>query len=367
MRSRVGFVINSRIPSLAALGRGMPIHALLTGWDDRTSPMSLMRFHWLADELRSQRIADYRLFAHGKFFDAVVFVKSMTEECHQLATRLRAEGTKVVFDANVDYYTEADGRNIPADLVPSAAQRRQAIAMTSLADLVMASSRHLAGVCAQYHAGAHWIPDNVNMRFVRPAVHSSVPSRTLSLWWSGMPQKVLDFLSIEDVLREFRNRIHLHLVTGDFHRGLAEMPIASASRLRALFADIPHTFHRFRSIRHLLELYAQGGGVVISPRFLDNPYNLSHTEWKITLGMACGLPAIASPQPSYLDVAVRCGFPRTVSICKTDEEWREAFGESLEGKDLEQKAFSARDVALRHYSTSVVAAEHADVLARLIA
>ena len=105
MNSRVGFVINSRVPSLNSLAKGMPIYSLLTGWDDRSSPMSLMRFRWLADDLRSRGVADYRLFAPGKKFGAVVFLKSMTEECLQLATRLRSEGTKVVFDANVDYYT----------------------------------------------------------------------------------------------------------------------------------------------------------------------------------------------------------------------------------------------------------------------
>ena len=366
MKPRVGFVINGRVPTLAAMAKGMPIYSLLTGWDDRASPMSLMRFHWLADELRSKGLADYRLFATGKRYDAVVFVKSMSDESHRLGTRLRAEGTKVIFDANVDYYTEADTRNIPADLVPSPEQRRQAIAMTTLADSVMASSRHLAGVCSQYHPGAHWIPDNVDMHFVGPIRRRAATGRNLALWWSGMPQKILDFLSIEKVLREFRGRIHLHLVTGDYQKGIDEMPAVIGSRLRSLFAEIPHTFFKFRSIPQLLRLYASGGGVVISPRFLDNHYNLSHTEWKITLGMACGLPAIASPQPSYLDVAVRCEDPGAVRICKTDEDWKAAFEEALEGNNHEQKSLSAREVVQRHYSTGVVAATHVEVLARLL-
>jgi len=366
MNSRVGFVINSRVPSLNSLAKGMPIYSLLTGWDDRSSPMSLMRFRWLADDLRSRGVADYRLFAPGKKFGAVVFLKSMTEECLQLATRLRGEGTKVVFDANVDYYTLGDAHNIPAEAVPSSGQREQAIAMTSFADSVMASSRHLAEVCSQYHPGAHWIPDNVNMRLVRPAVQPAAPGRTLSLWWSGMPQKVLDFLSIEDVLRKFRNRIHLHLVTGDFCKSLAGMPALTAARMVELFADVPHTFHKFRSIRHLLDLYTRGGGVVVSPRFLDNPYNLSHTEWKITLAMACGLPAIASPQPSYLDVAARCGDPGALRICQTGEEWSRSFEESLGDNNFDQKSSSAREVVRQHYSTGVVAAQHVEVLNRLL-
>ena len=287
----------------------------------------------------------------------------MTDECLRLATRLRAEGTKVIFDANVDYYTVADFRNIPADLVPSPVQRRQAIALTSLADSVMASSRYLASVCEEYHPGTHWIPDNVNMSLAKAPARPVVSStRHLDIWWSGMPQKILDFLCIEDVLRAFHARIHLHLVTGDCHSAIAGMPCELAARVRSLFMDIPHTFHRFRSVSALLEIYAQARGVIISPRFLDNPYNLAHTEWKITLGMACGLPAIASPQPSYLDVAARCSHPDALRLCLTSDEWAAALERSIARAESVEASYAAREIVERRYSTKVVAGQHLQVV-----
>ena len=41
--------------------------------------------------------------------------------------------------------------------------------------------------------------------------------------------------------------------------------------------------------------------IIISPKRLINAYEMGHSEYKITLGMAIGLPAVASPQLSYVD------------------------------------------------------------------
>jgi len=48
---KVGFIINSRVPETASLRAGMLPHHLLTGWDDAGSPMSFMRFRWVAEEV----------------------------------------------------------------------------------------------------------------------------------------------------------------------------------------------------------------------------------------------------------------------------------------------------------------------------
>ena len=117
-----------------------------------------------------------------------------------------------------------------------------------------------------------------------------------------------------------------------------------------MLAQVPHEFVTFRSIPELLARYA-AGGVLISPRFLDNSYNLGHTEWKITLGMACGRLAFCSPVPSYADVAARSG-GRGLRICANDAEW--------------DAALDARATVEQHYSTPVVAAQHAELLSRLL-
>lgn len=359
MKPKVGFVINGRIPSISALRHGMNPLCLFKGWDDAPSPMSEMRFRWIARHVT--RSADYRLYRKGEKYQAVVFVKSMTDESRELAARLRERGTKVIFDANVDYYTVAETGNMPRDLIPTESQRAQAVSMTESADMVIASSRHLAGICGSINPSSRWIPDNIEPTIIPepPSIRSQ--TGILELWWSGMPQKSIDLLALEAVLPGFGSRIRLNLVTGDLPAAMDRMDPAVAGRLRSLFSRVRHEIHRYHSVSSLLQLYASRQGVIISPRFLDNPYNLSHSEWKITLGMACGLPAITSPQPSYLDVRERCGHPSAITICSTAEEWIGAFHNAMKAPH-DEIAEAAREVVRKHYFTPVVAASHLEAV-----
>ncbi|HEY8903882.1 MAG TPA: hypothetical protein VIM48_09245 [Chthoniobacterales bacterium] len=353
---KVGFIINSRVPELASLRKGMRPHAFLTGWDDAESPMSFMRFRWIAEALAGD--CQYELYRPFRSYDAVVFLKSMGPHCVALAERLRQKGTKVLFEANVDYYTPFEGEARFDAMVPTPAQRADAIAITTLADSVIASSRHLAGVCAAFNSRATWVPDNVNLK-LRPTAVQREPFRAgrLQIWWSGMAAKLFEFLAVEQALTAFADRIELQLVTDDIDRAKSRWPTHVRARVEGLLGRIPHAIHRFRGIPDLLKLYS-GGGVIVSPRFLDVPYNLSHTEWKITLGMACDLPAIASPVPSYLDAAQH-STADALTICHSDEDWQHALDRCLsDGGNLREAGRNAFETVRTHYETGVVARQH---------
>ncbi len=358
---RVGFIINSRVPEPGSLFQGglLP-HHLLSGWDDSASPMSFMRFHWVANELRKENQACYELYRPWRRYDAVVFLKSMGPHCVRLARKLKAAGTKVVFEANVDYYTPLQGEGHLAEMAPSAEQRADAIAITEMADVVIGTSRHLTAICAQYNANAFWVPDNVCSQVIPATQPGTSVSRTLPLplWWSGVAAKAFEFLLIEDVLKPLGDRVHLHLVTDDFAKGRSRWRQDQRERMDALLKSVPHSIHTFGSIQNLLGLYAQGPGLILSPRFLDNPYNLGHTEWKITLGMACGLPALASPLPSYLEVEQRAE-SGAIRICHTPSDWKTALAEAMDGTwNLSEGGKAAREVVQKHYTTAVVARQH---------
>jgi glycosyltransferase involved in cell wall biosynthesis len=365
----VGFIVNSRRPQWGALSRGLRPWYMATGWPDHGSPMHFMRFGWVAEEVNRRHNHDlrYELFKPWRDYDAVVFLKSMENGCADLADALRSRGKRVVFEANVDYYSEVASGTLPAELVPDAVQRDKAIRMTGAADAVIASSRQLAAVCAEWNTNVSWVPDNIPSRMVpAPARPPTTAGPALEIWWSGMAAKTADLLRIADVLGRLGRRVRLNIVTGDLEAALRRLPGETSSRLRSLLSAVPHRLHRFRSIPDLLALYAAAPGVIISPRFLDNPYNAAHSEWKITLGMACGLPAVASPQPSYLDVAQRCGHPQAVTLCRTDEEWEAAFAGALEGKSRAEISEAAREVVQSHYSTEVVARLHAETVHRAL-
>ncbi|MFM8655627.1 MAG: hypothetical protein ACKOD5_00625, partial [Chthoniobacterales bacterium] len=130
----VGFIINSRVPEAASLRAGMLPHHVLMGWDDAGSPMSFMRFRWVAEEVNKSREFHYEHDRPWRDYDAVVFLKSMGKHCEAKLARLKERGTKTVFEANVDYYTEGPTQNLPGELAPTEEQRRTAIAMTGNAD-----------------------------------------------------------------------------------------------------------------------------------------------------------------------------------------------------------------------------------------
>jgi len=365
---RVGFIINSRVPDVASLKKRMPPHALLTGWDDAGSPMSFMRFRWVAEALRAARSEwRYELYRPWRTYEAVVFLKSMGPHCMVLAERLREEGTCVFFEANVDYYTRFVGKAQLEAMAPASEQRNHATAITQFANAVIASSRHLSEVCRQFNRRTAWVPDNVNLA-LRPSSVQAQPFREgrLQVWWSGMAAKLFEFLAAESPFLALAERIHLHLVSDDVEKARLRWPLDVRERLEKFLARIPHTFHRFRSVSQLLSLYA-GGGVIVSPRYLDAPYNLAHTEWKISLGMACDLPAVASPVPSYIDAAGR-STNDAVSICRSDEEWTRAFEGFLENPArLAEAGRAAFETVRKYYETGVVARQHAGWISEVCA
>ena len=350
----VGFVIDGLLPRWPRVWqwvRGCP----------SDSAVGQMRFGWIARALSNDLGGPvrYRLFRPGQRYDAVVFLKSMNAGSQRLAEALRARGTRVIFDVNVDYFTPADGTFYYSGMAPTEAQTADARRMAGLADALIADSSHLATVCAGHHPCVRWISDNVNLAIV-PAYRPWKRGTRLDLLWSGESVKLFELLRIESVLRKYAAHIRLVLVTNSL-AALERWFDPWKARFESLLADIEHTIIPFQSVEALLPIYARGG-VFISPRFLDNSYNWGHTEWKITLPMACGRMALGSPLPSYRDVRERSG-GAGLRLCESDDDWSAALDAVLAGRiDLAAEEQAARKVVDEHYSTPIVAAAHARFL-----
>lgn len=347
---QVGFVIDGLLPRWPRVWqwlRGCP----------SSSSVGEMRYGWIAREISHdpQRRSHYTLYRPGWRYDAVIFLKSMSTECQQLARKLREAGTRVLFDVNVDYFTPASGTFYYQGMAPTEQQTSNARRMADVCDALIADSSHLAKVCAQHHREVRWIPDDVDFRFV-PEYRPWKPGAKLDLLWSGESVKLFELLKIEPVLRRLAPHLRLVLMTNSLS-SLDRWFEPWKSRFEALLKDIEHVVIPFTNIPALLEVYAQGG-VFISPRFLDNSYNLGHTEWKIALPMACGRVALGTPQQSYRDVAERSG-GQGLRLCETDDEWLGAFDEILSGRfDFHAEEAAAREVIEKHYSTPIVATMH---------
>lgn len=363
---RVGFVIDGLYPSLPRVLKGHSrIHHILFGQSSNTS-IALMRFKWIASHVNcSNNDVRFELYRPWRRYELVVLMKSMGTEIEQLALDLSSKGTTLVYDANVDYLTPSFGTFYYKGMRPTEKQRDECSKILALVDGVIADSEHINGAFREKCDSSSWISDNVNMELVPAYVESPLLVRgKLSLLWSGVSCKLFDLLLIENVLRSYRKFIHLHIIT-DRLSGMDRLFEPWQGRLKRLLNDLDVTVEQFVSIPHLLERYSKGG-VAISPRFLDNSYNLGHTEWKITLPMACGRTVLCSPQLSYKTVALR-NMEKGVKICESENDWKAYIESLLTGElDLGDEERSCIKTVEKHYSTPIVAEQQTQYFKTLL-
>jgi len=363
-RFRIGFIIDGRFPDLqGAANRECGILSFFQGCPS-DSPTGFMRFGWIADKVnQSHEDLHYELFRPFRRYDAVVFLKSMGESCLALAKRLRKQGVKIVFDANVDYITPAKGTFYYEGMAPTETQRRDMLDMLDMADFIIGDSEHIASRCRAIHPRVCWIPDNVRIDMV-PCHQEKRARSKRTLLWSGISFKSFELLLIAPILKANAKYLHLILVVDDWS-GIDRCFEPYRSQLKELLSGIDHEIIPFKSIEQLLSVYTEGD-VFISPRFLDNTYNLGHTEWKITLPMACERFVLASPQPSYLTVYERSN-GKGLRICRTLDDWSREIEAVLRNHiDLGEEGKWGRRMVETHYSTEGIARQHANLMKQLL-
>ena len=352
---RVGWIIADQL-SRSAFCRS----AYLT-----SGGVGLVRYLWLATYVNAHGAFGLRheIYRPWKRYDALIFLKSMGQESMRLLYQKRKRGWPVIFDTNVNYY-ERGGMEHYSGMLPSEQQQQDAIEITRAADSIIADSEFLASICVKYNPNVCWLPDSVRMDLVPDCGDWGFDGCKLPLLWSGEAVKLFELLAIEDVLLKYASRIKLILVTNSLSAMDRWRP-GYRERLEAMLKRISHQIIPYQGILHLFDVYSRGG-VFISPRFLDNTYNLGHTEWKITLAMACGRMVLCSPVPSYVTVARRAQ-NKGIRICETSLQW-ESWLEALLSRQimLQEEERAARKVVEDYYETSVIARQHSTFVRRVI-
>jgi glycosyltransferase involved in cell wall biosynthesis len=300
---------------------------------------------WLNANCAAQRHEMYRPRIE---YDVVVFFKAMDARAQEEAARIQAYGGRVVFDANVNYYEIWGDYEIPGTR-PTEEQQRDAIAMTRLANAVVADSTALLPIVRRYNENATVVTDNVcTSRYTGPKTHAD--RRPRRLVWSGVAQKALPLLSIADALARLRD---------------TELVVVSNRRpeiLAELSQSIPCRFVRFSERRYPHVL--RDCDVIVSPKRLVNGYEVGHTEYKIALGMSVGLPAVASPQESYVEAIEHLGGGQ---IADTLDEWAVALSTLLDdARRRNEVGRLARRTVEERYATPVVARRYGEFLEALL-
>jgi glycosyltransferase involved in cell wall biosynthesis len=278
-------------------------------------------------------------------YDVVVFVKAMDDRARRERERVQSAGSKAVFDANVNYYEIWGDYELP-NTQPTEEQREAAIEMTERADAVVADSSYICKIVGKLNDRAVWIPDKVDLRLFRPPRRRRTAT-PLRLVCSGRSAKARPLQLLPDLAG---------------HLDGFEL-VVDSDREPAKLSDVrqalPTTFEPFDLRRYARIL--RTCDAIISPKRLVNGYELGHTEWKITLGMGAGLPAIASPQRSYVEALEDGGG----IVADSPENWIAAF-ESLRDPDVRRELGGrARATVEERYSTPVVARRYGEFLLSL--
>ena len=296
---------------------------------------------------RNSRTIWNEIYDPSQNYDIVVFVKAMDGACRRESERVRSAGGKVVFDANVNYYEiwgtyDIDGTR------PTAQQQADAVAMTRTADLVIADSTYLQAIAEKHNSNVRWVPDNVDLGVFGHSPHREKTS-PIRLVWSGVSKKARPLLGLKEILTGLDN-VELVLVSEARPGAMDDLQTGMPCRF------VPYTNRDYA--RTLKTCH-----IIISPKNLINGYEMGHTEYKITLGMAAGLPAVASPQQSYLEAV---GHKGGGLIADSHEAWSDALGQLCGDHRLrEQMGEAAAETVRERYSTPVVARRYLEALESL--
>lgn len=352
-------VVNEQLRRIVGTRRRRRAALIRVGWiASSTLQGGLRRFAALppAVSMRIRNVAEWmnthdvriwnEIYSPARRYDVTVFMKAMDDVCQAEARRIQRYGGKVVFDANVNYY-EIWGDYLIPGTKPTPQQQRDAIRMAEVADWVVADSSYLLGIVKKFTDRASWIPDNVDLSTYRRTTNHS-DRRPFRLVWSGVAKKARHLLLISDIFRELRDA-ELVVVSDGVPDALGELERALPCRL------VPFSDKR----------YAQELGdcdVILSPKYLVNGYELGHSEYKITLGMAVGLPAVASPQQSYVEAISHRGGG---IIAGTPEEWDAALRTLMDRSLRAALGVRAAETVRERYATPVVASQYRDLLLSL--
>lgn len=230
--------------------------------------------------------------------DVAIFLRVQGVWAQRLQRFLQRRGVKTVFSVIVNYY-EQEGNMPSRDYSVSADQIKNCITMTKRADAVITASRFLMTRGQQYNPNVVYIPDTVtrkHFRLTKPI--SDFNQSPLRLIWAGHGSKA-----------HFIDRIN---------ETLQDLPL----QLTIIADHPPHLKVPFNFVKWRYETFPEEiirGDICISPRVLDNSYDRGHSNFKIMVFLAQGVPALVSPQDSYVEV-VRDGY--NGFICYDPKDWR---------------------------------------------
>ena len=273
--------------------------------------------------------------------DNSIFVRWQDNQAYQCLQQQKDRSKVVIFDQCVNYFDTAG--TFQGDFGSSFEQKDQILRMSQLSDAFTCSSEFIRKRASQEGISSHYITDSIDFRhFKNKKTKDSFNKESLKAIWSGQSVKANELNEILPLLRE---------------RNISLIVISEKKpKLSDSFEYILWSYYTFP--KTILK-----GDFCIAPRQTNNSYDLGHSHYKIGVFLACGIPALAPPLPSYLEVI---GKTKGGKICESSSEWASALDEINDkpGSLLEFSQLALK--GMKAYSTEYVVQQYVELFQKLL-
>lgn len=272
--------------------------------------------------------------------DVCVFVRWQNEEAQKLARKLKQRGSQVVFDLCVNYFDETG--LLGPHMGTTTERVMEAQRMVAASDAITCASAFIADRAREHHPNVFYLPDSIDRRHFRlTKLLSDFSKLKMNAIWSGVSSKATDLKHMYPLLAE--GGITLTVISD------------SPPSLPGPYEFVPWSYQTFP--HDILK-----GEICLGPRRTDNPYDKGHSHFKIGIFMAQGVPVLASPVPSYIEVIGKAGGGR---ICASESAWEAALDEILEDRQILREWSQAACQGMLTYSTELVAQKYTQLFESL--
>jgi len=273
--------------------------------------------------------------------DIAILMRWQDDSAYDFVLRLKRKKVKIVLDVCVNYFDAAG--IFPGGYGASITLAEEIKKITPIADVVICGSEYIRKRAMEFNANSVYLPESIDSQhFVYRKKQEDFDRKVLRAIWSGVAVKAGEVAELYTKLKE---------------RGI---PLTIISNKKA---DMPGTYKYIPWSYYTFPTNIVKGEICLSPRRTDNTYDLGHSHFKIGAFMAQGVPALASPLPSYKEVIEKTSGGR---ICESEIEWDKTLDDILDNRKMLWEWSQTAYEGMRYYATENIAKKYIEVFEKLI-
>lgn len=300
---------------------------------DSVLPSVRMRCHDILTYLEQNGMA-IELYKPYKKYKVVIFTKVREDKAVQLAQQLHQQGTIVISDNFCERLTD--------DSLTDDKERNNILSILRLSDYAFVYSQEQYEQFKQYHNQVMLMEESVHDDYF--AFHKEHKKESLiTLVYSGYSSRALYVKMIGKEISRLQKEFGCKALF------LCEKDPG--------FTEFEYEYEKYN--QNIITEQLLKGDIMIAPRDMNTEGQTAHTLSKVAGPMALGIPAVASPVPSYLNTPV--------VICHDNEEWYNALRKLIVDHQYRQAlGEESREYIRKNYSRQVIGERYKDFLQGLI-